>query len=201
MKTLTGQSTRHRDRSWRGTVLGALLLCCSMAYAQEPVFRLALEEPVQGQSHSGVGNLRGWAVASAGIEEIRIYIDEVFAFTAPYGGLRGDVAAAFPDVATAANSGFSLAYNYSDLNPGVHTIRAEALSRSGATRSNSASFTVVRFDTSFIANPDDLDFSRAQCVINDQQLTIIDALVSGRAVDITLQWRTATQGFELQEIR
>ena len=35
------------------------------------VLRVMLEEPVAGETHGGVGNLRGWAVASEGIEKLR----------------------------------------------------------------------------------------------------------------------------------
>ena len=59
------------------------------------VFRLMLEEPINGEIHGGVGNLRGWAVASEGIDKVEIFIDGEYAFDAPYGGSRGDVGAPF----------------------------------------------------------------------------------------------------------
>ena len=89
-----------------------------IALASQPpdgVFRAALEEPLEGQVHTGVGNLRGWALASEGIARVEVLIDGQYAFDAPYGGPRGDVGAAFPDVIDADRSGFSLAFNYSDL--------------------------------------------------------------------------------------
>ena len=36
-------------------------------------FRVVLEEPVAGEIHAGVGNLRGWAIASDGIEKVEIW--------------------------------------------------------------------------------------------------------------------------------
>ena len=63
----------------------------------DSIFRVKLEEPVLNEIHTGVGNLRGWAIAD-GIAKIEIYVDGVYAFDAPYGGERGDVAGAFPDV-------------------------------------------------------------------------------------------------------
>jgi hypothetical protein len=80
----------------------------------DDVLRIMLEEPVAGEIHGGVGNLRGWAVATAGIDKIEIMIDGVYAFDAPYGGARGGVGAAFPEVTNASESGFSLAYAYSN---------------------------------------------------------------------------------------
>ena len=74
----------------------AILLCVvligfSVSTKADDVFRLMLEEPINGEIHGGVGNLRGWAVASEGIEKVEIFIDGEYAFDAPYGGARGDV--------------------------------------------------------------------------------------------------------------
>jgi hypothetical protein len=198
-----GRAAARRILATASILLTGSLLTATPLSAQTAgeVFRVSLEEPVQGQSHSGVGNLRGWAIATDGIEKISVYVDGVYAFDAPYGGERTDVGSAFPDVAGSAQSGFSLAYNYSELDAGTHTIRATAQTTSGATLSSEATFTVLRFESSFISDPQQVDISSAQCVINGQQITLIDALIEGRATDITLQWRTATQGFELLDVR
>jgi hypothetical protein len=76
--------------------------------AASDVFRVMLEEPVAGETHGGVGNLRGWAVSSEGIEKIEIWIDGAYAFDAPYGGARSDVGGTFPDVPTAPTNPASL---------------------------------------------------------------------------------------------
>ncbi|MBL6698163.1 MAG: fibronectin type III domain-containing protein, partial [Luminiphilus sp.] len=86
------------------------------------VFRMTLEEPIDGKIHTGVGNLRGWAVASSGITKVEILIDGAYAYDAPYGGSRPDLGAVFPDVEGSLSSGYSLAYNYSELPVGEHTI-------------------------------------------------------------------------------
>ena len=74
--------------------------------ANEAIFRVALEEPTAGKPHTGVGNLRGWAVATDGIAKVTILIDGVVFSDAPYGGARGDVGGAFPDVPNSNDSGF-----------------------------------------------------------------------------------------------
>ena len=83
-------------------------ICCTTSWQvkADDVLRIMLEEPVAGEIHGGVGNLRGWAVATDGIDKIEIMIDGEYAFDAPYGGARGDVGGAFPDVANASQSGF-----------------------------------------------------------------------------------------------
>ena len=125
-------------------VVLSTLLGIAPAVAQS-TFRLSLEEPVAGEIHGGVGNLRGWAVASEGIEKIEIWIDGAYAFDAPYGGARSDVGGTFPDVNGSNKSGFSLAYGYGDLAPGSHTISAIAHTVTGETEESAAKFTVVKF--------------------------------------------------------
>ena len=173
----------------------------SVTPAPPSVFRVALEEPVQGQTHTGVGNLRGWALASAGIERVDIAIDGVVEFSAPYGGVRLDVGGAFPDIADSDASGFSLAYNYSDLPAGTHTISATAVSVSGEIKTSSASFTVVRFPQSFMGDQDVVSLDGASCSMSADEISIVDAIVDDAIYDLRLKWRTAEQGFEIIEIR
>jgi len=165
------------------------------------VLEVTLEEPVEGQTHTGVGNLRGWAVASEGITKVEIYIDEVLAFEAPYGGSRGDVGGAFPDVSGSSESGFSLAYNYSAMAAGPHTITAIAYNALGETKEATASFEVVRFDSSFIADPNAVNLNNASCTVSSDEISIVDARVDGSLLDLLLKWRRAEQGFEIVEIR
>jgi len=165
------------------------------------VFRIALEEPVNGEIHSGVGNLRGWAVASSGITKIEILVDGVYAFDAPYGAARGDVGGAFPDVEDAQNSGYSLAYAYSLLSSGEHTITARAHSELGTTKERSNTFTVAKFPNPYITEPNAIDLNTASCSLENDEIVLIDALVEDLIHDVTLKWRTAAQGFEIIEVR
>ena len=79
---------------WRA--LAILLALTGHVEAQEA--RIRLEEPVDGKVASGITNIRGWAIASQGIEVIEIFLDGQFAFEVPYGGERKDVESAYPDV-------------------------------------------------------------------------------------------------------
>ena len=170
--------------------------------ASEDTLRVSLEEPVDGEVHSGVGNLRGWAVASSGIEKVEIFIDGVYEFDAPYGASRGDVGNAFPDVENSTNSGYSLSYAYSLLSAGEHTITAIAHSELGATTEVTNTFTVVKFPSSdYITDPDAVNLNSASCSVRDDEILLIDALVEDLIHDVTLKWRTAAQGFEIIEVR
>ncbi len=167
----------------------------------ETVFRAALEEPVQGAVHTGVGNLRGWAVATDGISKIEVYIDDAYVFDAPYGGQRPDIASAFSDVPNSALSGFSLAYNYSDLMPGEHTIRIVAATDTGERQSQEATFTVVKFTQNFIADPNAVNLDAASCMMSGDEISISNGTVDGGLFDFVMKWRTAEQGFEVIEVR
>ena len=151
--------------------IGLMLLsaiCCTTSWQvkADDVLRIMLEEPVAGEIHGGVGNLRGWAVATDGIDKIEIMIDGEYAFDAPYGGARGDVGGAFPDVANASQSGFSLAYAYSNLSPGSHTISAVAHTLKGKTLTSSATFETVRFKQSFISGANAVDLAATSCTVD-----------------------------------
>jgi hypothetical protein len=165
------------------------------------VLEVSLEEPVEGQVHMGVGNLRGWAVASEGITKVEILIDGVLKFEAPYGGVRPDVGGVFPDVEGSGESGFSLAYNYSSLAAGPHTFTAIAYNALGETQESSSSFEVVRFDSPFIADPNAVRLNNASCTLSSDEISIVDAQVDGSVLDLLLKWRLAEQGFEIVEIR
>ena len=177
----------------------------------EPVFeasvtpddtlRVFLEEPVKGDTYSGVGNLRGWSVATVGIDRVEIWIDGAYAFDVPYGGERRDVEGFFPDIDDSANSGFSSAWNYNLMDLGEHTITARAYDTSGQYDESSRTFLVTRFHKPYLGNEDEVDLSDAQCSVSDSQILLGDAVMDGQVYDILLDWRTTAQGFQIIEIR
>ena len=191
---------RTVSRSQTSFLAGAFALAVSTDSTDaDTEFLLALEEPVQGATHSGVSNLRGWSISDEGIDKIEIYVDGRFFQVAPYGGSRGDVGAAFPDVEGSFESGFSLAYNYSVLDAGEHVIDAVAYTSSGRTQVASATFEVTRPGQEFIADQDAVDLNGASCLISNQSVVVKDILIEGRGPwDVFLNWQTASQGFEAQ---
>jgi len=166
-----------------------------------PTFIVSLEEPVQGLVHGGIGNLRGWAIADAGIDRVAIYIDGQYAFDAPYGGERTDVGDAYPGVPGSGDSGFSLAYGYSNLEPGEHTVTARAYANQGGFQESSATFTVVVFHKNFIPANDVVDTSGAGISGGGDEIQLNGVSIDGQLYDLLLKWRTAEQGFEIVEIR
>lgn len=165
------------------------------------VHRVMLEEPIEGEIHSGVGNLRGWSLATDGVSKIEVFVDGAYKYNAPSGGFRADVAGAFPDIDGSDESGFSLAFNYSELPRGPHTITVVSHTLLGATTEATASFEVVRFDSTFIADPNAVNLDSGTCEIAADEISITDALVEDALYDLRLKWRTAEQGFEIIEAR
>ena len=162
--------------------------------------KLHLEEPVNGAVHSGIGNLRGWAFNPLGLDRVDIYIDGNFAFTAPSGGYRPDVGTANPGLLGADNSGFSLAYGYSNLSVGEHTITARAIDRNGDYVQDSSTFQVEAFDQKFIDSSETVDISDATVSYGADEITIEGAQIADKQYDLLMKWRTAEQGFEIIEI-
>ena len=162
---------------------------------------IQLEEPVDGATHSGIGNLRGWALDKQGVERVEIYIDGKYLYDAPYGGSRRDVGNKHPGFPDANNSGFSLAYGYSNLAVGPHTITARMVNSLGEVRSATATFEVVAFDQKFVSEKEVVEMGDARFTARGREIYIRDAFVGDRLYDITLRWRPQSQRFEIVEIR
>lgn len=168
---------------------------------EEVTFRLRLEEPIDGEIHSGIGSLRGWAISEEGIDRVEIYIDGKYVYDAPYGGSRSDVGAAYPDVDGSDNSGYSLAYGYSNLSDGEHTIMARAFDSNGDFVEDSSNFTVVGFDEPFIFSNEIVDIGDSAISAENDEIILEGVTVGDKVYDLKLKWRTAEQGFEIIEIR
>jgi hypothetical protein len=171
----------------------------SQAATNEQII-LNLEEPGSGNVYSGVGNIRGWAVAPQGIQRIELVIDGVYRTNIPSGGLRTDVGDAYPTYPNANESGFSMAFNYSDLALGPHTITVRAIDGRGDDRVVTATFNVTRFDNSFISDPSGVSLSGATVRAEGDSIRIDNLLVEGKRHDVRLNWRLAMQGFAITQI-
>lgn len=168
---------------------------------QQSTLVVTLEEPAVGLVHMGVGNLRGWAISSAGIRKVEAFLDGKFLAEIPYGGARGDVGAAFPDIDDAGLSGFGMSLNYSGLSAGAHTLEVVAHGIDNKTTSTSAQFETVRLDREFIGASEIIDLNSAASVLSNDQIQIENISIAGKSYNLLLRWRTAEQGFEIVEIQ
>lgn len=161
---------------------------------------LTLEEPLTNTTYTGVGNLRGWVVGSAGMSRVELFMDDEAQATIPLGGRRSDVGARYPQYPDSYNSGFSMAYNYSSLQAGPHNIVVRAFDKSGSFKEASSLFNVVRFDNDFISDSSSVNLSQAVVSHDNHSLTIKNLIADGKSYDIVLDWRTATQSYEITRV-
>lgn len=169
-------------------------------YASEEM-RINLEQPANGGTYSGIGALQGWAVGPTPISFVAIYIDGQYFASAPYGGLREDVRATFPNFDSSENSGFSMAINYSSLSEGVHDIEAIAVDLAGFYSSSSSRITVERFDSEFFGPSTIVSTSSANVVSGGKDIRIEGLEIDGQRYNVLLRWNTAIQGFSIVDIQ
>jgi len=162
---------------------------------------LTLEEPAGSATYSGVSNIRGWALAPNGIARIEFFFDNKAPQIIPFGGSRRDVANDFPGYPDAAESGFSMAFNYSNLTAGEHTLSVRAFDNNGDFSERTVSFVVERFEETFVAEPDSVNLGGANIRSDNEQTLFIDNVaINGKRYDLVLKWRPATQDFEVLQI-
>lgn len=162
---------------------------------------IALEEPGENFVYTGIGNLRGWAISSAGIESLELYIDDNYVALMPYGGSRADVGNAYPTIPDSANSGFSMAFAYGLLDPGQHRITVRANTFDGKFTEDSATFTVIKFHESFFSDPKSIDIGSSTLSKDGQNIRVNNLSVDGQLYNVGLRWNSATQGFEIIDIQ
>lgn len=200
------------------SLLGLMLSPIAAALSPAPPPSLALEAPADGAVVSGISNIQGWSfypqspLESFGVERVELWIDGVYTSDIPFGGLRRDVAGAFPDSPMALASGFSQAYNFSDLQRGEHTIEVRACP--DVDRNDTAFYplicarqrstiNVVRFNDSFLPEDRRPTFRNPAAAVNSAEGTIGFSglqLYNGNTWDVILEWNTATQGFEIKSL-
>lgn len=165
-----------------------------------------LEQPRPASIYSGVATIRGWAVSPRGMERVELYVDDQFRREIPMGGGRLDVCSN-PDYPEdlypgACNSGFSSAFNYSNLAAGSHSVTVIAYDLAGDHNEARAEFDTVRFRDAFLPDPGSIDLTRASAieVLDANTLRVRGLGVDGEPADVTLGWRTGSQDFDIQGI-
>lgn len=181
---------------WLFALLGTLAV--SPTSAGEIV--LELEEPTANSTYTGVANIRGWVVGSVGIDRVELYVNGELKTNIPIGGRRSDVGAEYPNFPDSSDSGFSMAFPYSGLTAGQHTILVRAVDREGAFQDASATFNVTRFDNPYISDPARVSLEGATGGFDSRSIFINNMTADGKTYDIRLDWRTAIQGYAITQI-
>lgn len=103
-----------------------------------PPIRFFIDTPlVQGGTATervrGSLSLNGWAIATAGIESIEVFVDGMSVGQAYHGTRREDIQAAFPDIPGALRCGFGITIPPHFVKPGSHEVSLVFRDRAGGT--------------------------------------------------------------------
>jgi len=162
---------------------------------------VAIEEPVAGGMHSGIGMIRGWAVSSDPIERVEVFVDGEYLFDIPYGGARQDVGSIFEEIPNSEQSGYASAVNFSGLDKGDHDLVIRVTDRFGSVVERSVEFGVTRFEKSYISVDDYVELGWASISALGRSISITGAWIGEQTYDITLEWRPESQKFEVTSIK
>lgn len=184
--------------------MAALFLAFGVLAVSPPVRAetvLFVETPAANAEMSGIALISGWAVSDVGIESVRVYFDGIDLGDVPYGGLRGDVANAFPEIPDARHSGWGMKFNYSSPDPGEHEIRVVATDTDGIETEVVRTFQTTGFHLGFIREDGGPDISNATIRITDEgRIRIEGALLDGESVDFDLLWNRSAQQYRIIDI-
>lgn len=161
---------------------------------------MTVEEPLNDDTYSGVANIRGWAISPFGMSRIELYVDDEFKTNIPLGGRRSLVEEAYPDIPGSGESGFSMAFNYSNLSQGSHTMTIRAIEDTGASKDTVINFNVARLDNSFVPDASSVNLDEAICTVSGNQIFLDGVEVDDNSYDFDLAWRAATQDFAVNAI-
>lgn len=175
------------------------------ALAQAPADTiLVIEQPTINSTYTGVANLRGWAVSINGIDHIELFVDGTLKSNIPSGSLRTDVGSAYPTYPGSDQSGFSMAFNYSDLTPGQHTMLIRAVDTRGNAKAETISFFTVHFDVpgNFLTDPNKVSLKSAIVGVgpNGRSISIKNLQVDGKPYTVLLDWNTGSQDFTITQL-
>ena len=162
---------------------------------------LTVEAPEMDKVYQGVANVRGWAIASAGVDRIELFVDGDYLTDIPSGARRNDVAQAFPDYPDSLQSGFSMVYNYQKLTPGPHTMTIRVVDKEGAEERRTVRFTAIRFSDHYLTGDGVFDLSQANVRAAGNQVFIDNLIVDGRHYDAELTWRAESQRYQFTDIQ
>ena len=96
--------------------------------------RSSLDEPTNNITAKGTLKVRGWALDSSGIKEVRVYIDGKDLGTVTYGTTRTDVNKVYPGYSSGNNAGFEGTVNISSISAGSKKLTVKITANDGTTQ-------------------------------------------------------------------
>ena len=102
----------------------------------------SLDDPTSGTvTTTGELKIRGWAVASSGIKEVRVYVNGIDLGTITYGTTRTDVNKVYPGYSSGNNAGFEGTINLGGMSTGEKTLKIKITANDGTSQIVERSFT------------------------------------------------------------
>lgn len=195
-------SSHHSSRLNKRQLLAATIASLAIHSAHAGDILWDLEEPAEGGNYSGISNVRGWAVSSAGIDRAELYIDGTYKGTIPTGGLRGDIATAYASYPDADKAGFSAIRNYSLLDPATsHTLMVKVIDNDGDSKEITRTINTARFgDSVYIDDSGKVSLDGATISGSGSTISITGMSVDGAKYDIDLNWDRGAQGMGFSAI-
>ena len=110
--------------------------------------RICLDEPSSGYTLTGNSlKIRGWALSSVGIKEVRVYVDGKDLGTVPYGTNRSDVNNVYPGYPSGNNPGFDGNVDLSNVEDGVKSLKVKISSNDGNIQEIERKINIQRLET------------------------------------------------------
>ena len=161
---------------------------------------MRLEEPADGATITGVGNMRGWATGPEGIAYVEYYIDGKLQPRIPYGGARGNVETLHPEYPGSRFSGYSATFNYNLLPAGTHTFKIRAYASSGKYNERESTVQTIKFHKAYFRDPNAMDISSSNVSRDAIGIILENIELEGVPYDIRLEWNKPAQQFGIVDI-
>ena len=119
-----------------------------------------LDNPNNNSISSGTLKVSGWALASSGVKEVRVYVDGKDLGTVNYGTTRTDVNNAYPGYPSGNNAGFEGSVNLSNISAGTKRVIVKITANDGTSQSIERTIKVERLESkSWLDNPNNNSIS------------------------------------------
>ena len=117
--------------------------------------RSSLDEPINNSiAGSTTLKIRGWALDSSGIKEVRVYVDGKDLGTVPYGTSRPDVNKVYPGYSSGDNAGFDGTVNISSISEGNKKLTVKIIANDGTIKTIDRTINVKKLQSrSYLDNP------------------------------------------------
>ena len=141
-------------------------------------FRYSLDEPTSNLTvNSNQLKIRGWALASSGVKEVRVYVDGTDLGTVPYGTSRPDVNSVYPGYSSGNNAGFDGTVNISNIASGNRKVSVKITANDGTTQTIERTIKVKKLPSISC-----LDEPTSNLTVNSNQLKIRGWALAGSGV-------------------